>query len=51
MPIIQIWIEVILITMIMGTQFVMTSSTFQIHTQDKVMTKIDYVSVTVIMHW
>jgi hypothetical protein len=51
MPIIKIWIEIILVTMIMGIQFVMTTSTFQIHTQDKVLTKIDHVSVTVITHW
>jgi len=39
MPIIQIWIKIILITMVMGMQFVMTTSTFQIHTQDKVLEK------------
>jgi len=39
MPIIQIWIEIILITMIMGMQFLATTSTFQIQTQDKVLTK------------
>jgi len=27
------------------------ASTFQIHTQDKVLTKIDYVSVRLITHW
>lgn len=39
MPVIQIWIKIILITMVMGMQFEMTTSTFQIHTQDKVLTK------------